>query len=38
MMACCGMTGKRVGILGVSVRKKKTLPVTVTVISNVDRI
>ena len=38
MMACCGITGKRMGILGVSVRKTETLTVTVTVISKVDRI
>jgi len=38
MVACCGITGKWMGILGVSVRKKKTLTVTVTVMSKVDRI
>jgi len=37
-MACCGITAKRMGILGVSVRKTKTLTVTVTVISKEDRI
>ena len=36
MMACCRITGKRMGILGVSVRKTKTL--TVTVISKAERI
>jgi hypothetical protein len=36
MMACCRITGKRMGILGVSVRKTKA--VTVTVIIKVDRI
>ena len=37
-MTRCGITGKRMRILGVSVGKTKTLTVTVTVISKVDRI
>jgi len=37
MMMCCGMTVKRIGMLGVSVKKMKALTVkmeTVTVIGN----
>jgi hypothetical protein len=33
MMICCGMAVKRVGMLGVSVRKMKSLPVKVETVT-----
>jgi hypothetical protein len=41
MMVCCGMTAKWMGMLGVSVRKRKALTLkmeTVTLIGKVDGI